>query len=230
MASRARKSSTKTSLTGWREMMRQSIIRSGTLIAAIALAVFALFYALSVLSYSPADAAFNSAAEGVRHNWMGAMGAYLGDGALFLFGLPAILLLPLVLVFAQRLWKDMPQPNWKRQLAFCIIRMLLIGFGIAYWQSGSDIGLPGGLGGVLSLMLENAAIWGAAQAGESWQGLIRWFLIIASLLGGIALVIRSLELEKPLLRMPDIAMPKLGGSGEKTKKPIGISLPIGLLK
>ena len=212
MATRARKTTRKTTLTGWRQMMRQSIMRSGTLIAAIALALFAVFFTLSVLSYSPADAAFNSAADGVRHNWMGTAGAYLGDGALFLLGLPAILLLPLMLVVAQRLWKDVPQPRWKRQLLMCVAGMLLIGFGMAYWQNGSDIGLPGGWGGTPALLLEKAAIWGVALIGESWQWLVRWLLIIASLLGGAWLAIRSLALENPLFRLPGLSLPtaKLG--------------------
>ena len=220
MATRARKviaptRSSRTTLAGWRELMRQSIIRSGALIAAAALALFALFYALSVLSYSPADAAFNSAAEGVRHNWMGKAGAYVGDGALFAFGLPAILLLPLMLIFAQRLFKNLPQTRWRGQIITCVIGMLLIGFGMAYWQSGSDIGLPGGWGGAVALLLEKCVIFAVSMAGEGWQSTLRWLLILLSLIGGAALVIRSLELEEPLLRMPAIPLPsgrlKMGG-------------------
>ncbi|MFC4293365.1 DNA translocase FtsK 4TM domain-containing protein [Sphingorhabdus arenilitoris] len=218
MATSARKSASRTTLTGWREMMRQSIIRSGTLIGAIALLLFALFYALSVLSYSPADAAFNSAADGVRHNWMGTAGAYLGDGALFLFGLPAILFLPLMLVIAQRLWKDVPQPRWRRQWLLCLTGILLLGFGMAYWQSGSDIGLPGGWGGAFALLLERLAAAAVAMASGGWTALLRWALIIASLLGGIAVVIKSLELERPLLRMPALPLPQIPSMPAMKKK------------
>lgn len=215
MASSARKSANNSALTGWREMMRQSIIRSGALIGAIALALFAVFYALSVLSYSPADAAFNSAADGVRHNWMGTAGAYMGDSALFLFGLPAILFLPLMLIMAQRLWKDVPQPRWRRQWLLCLAGMLLLGFGMAYWQSGSDIGLPGGWGGAPALLFERMASAGVGMVEGGWAALLRWFLIIGSLLGGIALVIRSLEMERPLLRIPAMPLPNIPASKKK---------------
>ena len=87
--------SPKTQLTGWRAMMRQSLLRSAGLIGAIVLGLLALFYGISVLSYDSEDPAFNSAAGELQHNWMGQPGAYMGDGALFLFGVPAIFLLPI---------------------------------------------------------------------------------------------------------------------------------------
>lgn len=206
MATRARTLSTRATPAGWRDIMRQSVLRSGALFAAAALALFAIFYSLSVLSYSPADSAFNSAAQGVRHNWMGRAGAYLGDGALFIFGLPAILLTPLMLIMAQRLFKNLPQAHWRRQIAFCLLGMLLTGFAMAYWQSGSDIGLPAGWGGIAALLLERTAAQLVEMAGEGWRTGLRWLLILGGLLAGIALVIRSLELEKPLLRMPALSL------------------------
>ena len=165
MASR----SPKTSVANWRQMMRQSLLRSGALIGAGAVGLFAAFYAIAILSYSPADNAFNSAAEGVTDNWMGQSGAYIADASLFLFGLPAILLFPLLLVYARRLWRDVPQPRWKRQLVLCLLGMLLIGFGLAHWQHGSDIGLPAGWGGTPALLLDGA--YGAliAKMGEGWS-------------------------------------------------------------
>lgn len=207
MATRARTLSTRAAPAGWRDIMRQSVLRSGTLVIAAALALFAIFYSLSVLSYSPADQAFNSAAQGVRHNWMGSAGAYLGDGALFLFGLPAILLTPLMLIMAQRLFKNLPQPTWRRQIALCLLGMLMTGFAMAYWQSGSAIGLPAGWGGIFALLLERFAVAAVEMAGEGSRIWLRWLLIFSSLLPGIALVIRSLELERPLLPIPAISLP-----------------------
>ena len=214
MATRASKST----LTGWREMMRQSIIRSGALIGAIALALIALFYAISVLSYSPADRAFNTAAETVSQNWMGQTGAYLGDAALFLFGLPAIFILPLMLVMARRLWRDVPQPRWKRQWLLCLLAILLTGFGLAYWQQANENGLPAGWGGVASLLLSNGAGALAETLEGGWKSLLNFLLIGSSIVGGLYLAVRSLELERPLLRIPSlkIPMPSIGKkSGEE---------------
>ena len=197
-------------MAGWRQMMRLSLLRSGTLIGACALGLFALFYCLSVLSYSSADASFNSAAGGVEHNWMGQSGAYLADAALFLFGLPAILLFPLMLVIARRLWRDVPQLRWKWQLSACLLGMLLSGFGLAYWQHDADIGLPAGWGGAIALLLDNGASQLIGQIEGGMQSAVRAVLIVASLFGGIALVTRSLELEQPLFRIPAMTMPKIG--------------------
>lgn len=215
MASRSPKINSKASMANWRQMMRLSLLRSGTLVGAAALGLFAAFYGLAVLSYSPADAAFNSAASGVQHNWMGQSGAYMADAALFVFGLPAIFLLPLMLVFARRMWRDVPQPRWKRQLLLCLLGMVLMGFGMAYWQHGSDIGLPAGWGGAISLLLDSAAV---ALVGQIEGGLgtaLRVLLILASLFGAVVLVIRSLELERPLFRIPTLSLPKLGGQREE---------------
>ena len=191
-------------------MMRASLIRSGALLGAAALGLFALFYGLAVLSYSAADAAFNSAAADVQHNWMGQGGAYVSDAMLFVFGVPAIFLFPLLLVFARRLWRDVPQPQWRRQLVLCLIGMLLIGFGMAYWQHNSDIGLPAGWGGTIALLLDNGTSALVGQIKGVFGTLLRVLIILGTLAGGAALVIRSLQLDRPLLRIPTLAMPKFG--------------------
>ncbi|HMS21392.1 DNA translocase FtsK [uncultured Sphingorhabdus sp.] len=211
MASR----SSKLQPANWRQMMRQSLLRSGALIGAGVVGLFALFYAVSILSYSPADNAFNSAAEGANDNWMGQSGAYLADASLFTFGLPAILLFPLLLVYARRLWRDVPQPRWKRQLLLCLSGILILGFGLAHWQHGSDIGLPAGWGGTPALLLDGAYSALIAKFGEGWSNLARWVAIIGSVVGGIMLVTRSLELERPLFSIPAISMPSLGSGSER---------------
>ena len=197
-------------MANWRQMMRASLIRSGALLGAAALGLFALFYGLAVLSYSAADAAFNSAAADVQHNWMGQGGAYVSDAMLFVFGVPAIFLFPLLLVFARRLWRDVPQPQWRRQLVLCLIGMLLIGFGMAYWQHNSDIGLPAGWGGTIALLLDNGTSALVSQIKGVFGTLLRVLIILGALVGGATLVIRSLQLERPLLRIPTLAMPKFG--------------------
>lgn len=197
-------------MANWRQMMRASLIRSGALLGAAALGLFALFYGLAVLSYSAADAAFNSAAADVQHNLMGRGGAYVSDAMLFVFGVPAIFLFPLLLVFARRLWRDVPQPQWRRQLVLCLIGMLLIGFGMAYWQHNSDIGLPAGWGGTIALLLDNGTSALVGQIKGVFGTLLRILIILGALAGGAALVIRSLQLERPLLRIPKLAMPKFG--------------------
>jgi S-DNA-T family DNA segregation ATPase FtsK/SpoIIIE len=210
MASRVSKFTSKSNMANWRQMLRASLTRSGGLLGAAALGLFALFYGLAVLSYSAADAAFNSAAADVQHNWMGQGGAYVSDAMLFVFGAPAIFLFPLLLVFARRLWRDVPQPQWRRQLVLCLIGMLLIGFGMAYWQHNSDIGLPAGWGGTIALLLDNGTSALVGQIKGVFGTLLRALIILGTLAGGATLVIRSLQLERPLLRIPTLVMPKFG--------------------
>jgi S-DNA-T family DNA segregation ATPase FtsK/SpoIIIE len=210
MASRVSKFTSKSNMANWRQMLRASLTRSGALLGAAALGLFALFYGLALLSYSAADAAFNSAAADVQHNWMGQGGAYVSDAMLFVFGVPAIFLFPLLLVFARRLWRDVPQPQWRRQLVLCLIGMLLIGFGMAYWQHNSDIGLPAGWGGTIALLLDNGTSALVGQIKGVFGTLLRVLIILGALVGGATLVIRSLQLERPLLRIPTLAMPKFG--------------------
>jgi S-DNA-T family DNA segregation ATPase FtsK/SpoIIIE len=141
---------------------------------------------------------------------MGQGGAYVSDAMLFVFGVPAIFLFPLLLVFARRLWRDVPQPQWRRQLVLCLIGMLLIGFGMAYWQHNSDIGLPAGWGGTIALLLDNGTSALVGQIKGVFGTLLRVLIILGALVGGATLVIRSLQLERPLLRIPTLAMPKFG--------------------
>jgi S-DNA-T family DNA segregation ATPase FtsK/SpoIIIE len=131
-----------------------------------------------------------------------------------------------MLVFARRLWRDVPQPQWKRQLSLCLIGMLLIGFGMAYWQQGSDIGLPAGWGGLIALLLGNGVSALVSQIQGIFGTLLRVSLIVGALAGGVALVIRSLQLERPLLRIPTLTMPKFGGVNAGMPALVGDDLPV----
>lgn len=225
MALRTYKFRPKSNIAVWRQMMHASLIRSGALFGAASLGLFAIFFGLALLSYSAGDAAYNSAAADVQHNWMGQNGAYVADAMLFLLGVPAIFLLPLMLVFARRLWRGVPQPQWKRQLSLCLIGMLLVGFGMSYWQQGSDIGFPAGWGGLIALLLGNAASALISQIQGIFGTFLRVFIILSTLAGGLALVIRSLQLERPLLRIPTLTMPKFGGANAGNLALAGDDLP-----
>jgi S-DNA-T family DNA segregation ATPase FtsK/SpoIIIE len=103
--------------------------------------------------------------------------------------------------------------------------MLLIGFGMAYWQQGSDIGLPAGWGGLIALLLGNGVSALVSQIQGIFGTLLRVSLIVGALAGGVALVIRSLQLERPLLRIPTLTMPKFGGVNAGMPALVGDDLP-----
>ena len=200
--------------TDWRQMMRQSLLRSGALIGAAVLGLFTLFYTISVLSYDPGDRALNSAAADAPHNWLGQSGAYLADSALFLFGLTAIMLVPFMCVIAWRLWRDVPQPTWRRQLIWCTAGMVMMGFSLAHWH-GQSVDLPAGRGGILALLIDSGVSVLVDKLDGGWRSLVRVMLLVLPMLGGLVLLVRSLELEKPLFRIPAIPMPNFGGKPQQ---------------
>ena len=88
-----------------------------------------------------------------------------------------------------------------------MIGILLVGFGLAHWQHGSDIGLPAGWGGLPALLLDHGYSALIDRAGDNWSKLLRWIAIAASMVGGMMLITRSLELSRPLFSIPTISLP-----------------------
>ena len=61
--------------TDWRNVMRQSLARSGTLIGAVLLGLATLALAVALLTHSMSDPSFSTAAGGPYKNWVGSVGA-----------------------------------------------------------------------------------------------------------------------------------------------------------
>lgn len=160
----------------WREIMRLSLMRSGALIGAIAIFLATAFLLLALASYSPSDPSFNTSAGSVEHNWMGIFGSYLSDLLLLLIGLPVVLFLPLLVVLANRLWRDIPQAGWKQQLLMCLLAALLVGTGLALWFPEPQMELPSGLGGLAGMLIANGTSAGLNAISASWSGLISGLL------------------------------------------------------
>ncbi|MEJ6593918.1 DNA translocase FtsK 4TM domain-containing protein [Parasphingorhabdus sp.] len=208
----------------WREIMRLSLLRSGALIGAIALFLATVFLLLALLSYSPSDPSLNTSAGSVEHNWMGIFGSYLADLLLLLIGLPVILFLPLLLLLANRLWRDIPQLGWKRQLLWCLLAALLVGTGLALWFPDSQMELPSGLGGLASMLLANGINAGLNALPANWSGMISGVLIALTLTGGLILGYSSLRLDKPLfsgasLKIPTVKSPFSQKEGDLVIEP-----------
>ena len=193
----------------WREVMRVSLLRSGALIGAIALGLLVAFLFLAFVSYSPSDPSLNTAAGSVEHNWMGIFGSYSSDLLLSLLGVPVILFLPLTLIFANRLWRDIPQTEWKKQLIWCLIAIFLIGTGLSLWFPDSQADLPSGWGGLAGMVSAKGIGAGLNAISTSWSGIISGVLTAITVTGGLVLGYFSLRLDKPLLSMPQLKLPRL---------------------
>ncbi|GAB5487801.1 MAG: hypothetical protein Pars2KO_13710 [Parasphingorhabdus sp.] len=194
----------------WREMMRLSLLRSGALIGSISLFILAIFLLLALASHSASDPSFSTSAGSVEHNWMGVIGSYSSDLLLLLFGYPVVILLPLIAVFANRLWKNIPQPGWKKQLLWCVIGVILMATGLSLWFPTGGAEMPSGLGGLSGMLSSNGITAGLDAVSQSWSGLASGIVTALTIAGGATLGYFSLRLDKPLFRefkVPEVKNP-----------------------
>ncbi|HEX8059238.1 MAG TPA: DNA translocase FtsK 4TM domain-containing protein [Novosphingobium sp.] len=81
--------------------MRRSVRRSTEIGGALLLFGGMIFLALAMMSYHQTDPSSSTASGSAVENWMGPLGAWAAERVLFLFGPVAVLLLPLLSVFAR---------------------------------------------------------------------------------------------------------------------------------
>ncbi|MBB3860161.1 S-DNA-T family DNA segregation ATPase FtsK/SpoIIIE [Novosphingobium hassiacum] len=164
MASRAA-SKARASGADWRAVLRRSLRRSLELIGGGVLVALLVFLALALVSYTQTDPSGSTASGSPVENWMGLPGAWSAELVLRFFGLPGALLLPLLWVFARRLWdadsdvidrdddEDAPAPQrWWRPTLLLFAGMALIGTALALWGPDSANRLPAGPGGLSGLL------------------------------------------------------------------------------
>lgn len=189
-------------------MLRRSLRRSLELIGGGVLVTLLVFLALAMASYTQTDPSGSTASGSPVENWMGLPGAWSAELVLRFFGLPGALLLPLLWVFARRLWdadsdvidhdegeaESAPQ-RWWRPTLLLFAGMALIGTALALWGPDSASRLPAGPGG-LSGLLGTAGISALArlapQIPEQW---ITLPFGLAALAGGIAIAARVFALD-----------------------------------
>ncbi|MBY0519532.1 MAG: DNA translocase FtsK 4TM domain-containing protein, partial [Sphingomonas sp.] len=168
----------------WRETVAHGARRSGALIAAMALAAAMLVLAAILASYHPGDPSFSTAAGGPARNLLGGAGAMIADATLALFGWPIVLLLPIGLLFASRLWRDVPVGRWPRMLAKAVIGIVLMGTTLALVSAGAVDTMPAGYGGAVGLALADLLRLGLAQIGDATVAL--WTARAIGVLVGIS--------------------------------------------
>jgi S-DNA-T family DNA segregation ATPase FtsK/SpoIIIE len=213
----------------WREVMRLSLLRSGALITALLLSLATVFIALALVSYSSGDPSFSSAADSVRSNIMGRPGAYVADLLLWSFGLSSVLILPLTGLFAYRLWYNIGQAEWKRQIGLCLAAMLLIGTALGLWLADSQPDLPAGWSGLFGMIIAKGLDALAQTISAGWAGVIKGVSIALLMTGGGILAYRSLRLTRALFALPalpTLSLPRIGGEEpddeDEEEKPVAV--------
>ncbi len=171
----------------WRETVKAGAVRSGALIAAIALFVGTLLMALALASYHPSDPALNTASGGDPANLVGPPGAWFADIALTLFGPAVALLLPIGPILGMRLWRDAPLGHWVRMVRGAAIGVALMASALAFVSGTSVLALPAGWGGVIGLSVSSAVHWALSFIGqpvaELWSA--RAIGLVAAIAGAI---------------------------------------------
>jgi S-DNA-T family DNA segregation ATPase FtsK/SpoIIIE len=137
----------------WRSSVRAGAARSWAMLTAIALLLATAALALSIASYAPGDPGLNTAAAGPARNWLGTPGAYAADALFTLFGVVAVLVLPLGLLLGARLWKGVPVAGWPRMARDVALGAVLMGAALAFVAPGSVLTLPAGYGGAPAMAL-----------------------------------------------------------------------------
>jgi len=179
----------------WRVILKRSCKRSAELLGASGLFMAMLFLVLAMASYRQTDPSPSTAAGGDVANWMGLPGAWAAERVLFLFGPVAVLLLPLLYVFARKLWRlaeedsaedDAPtlRQRWWRPLAMLLLAMALLSsvLSLVFTEPGGP--LPASMGGITGLLGAGAIRNGATLLPPIARG---WSILAAALfclLGG----------------------------------------------
>jgi S-DNA-T family DNA segregation ATPase FtsK/SpoIIIE len=182
----------------WRETVRAGAVRSGAVIAAIAVFAATLALVLALASYKASDPAINTASGGAVRNLIGLPGAWIADLLLTLFGPSVALLLPVGPIVGMRLWRDLPPGRWLRMLVRATLGIALMASALAFVSDAAVLALPAGWGGVVGLSVAGAARWTLSLAGDPTLAI--WGARAAGVAVAVAGVIvwsRSLELELP---------------------------------
>ncbi|WP_260926564.1 DNA translocase FtsK [Novosphingobium sp. 9] len=198
MATRPMGSGRRATKPDWRAVLRRSLRRATELSGAIALFAVMVYLALALVSYHQTDpSASTAAASGTVQNWMGTPGAWIAERALFFFGPVSALFLPLLYVFARKLWllveeddQEIEHSNqrwWRPVLVLAIgIALICTVLSLLFTQPGST--LPASWGGLAGLLGAHGIDALAGLAPDGVAGWIKLVLALACASIGVALV------------------------------------------
>lgn len=179
----------------WRSTLKEAVMRSGTILAALAIALAALLYCIALISYHQADPALNTVTGTEAKNWLGTPGAWLADILLSVFGPPALLITPFIMLVAWRLWCVRPHPRWTWRCVQVIFGISLIDIAMAELHHGSFSGLPAGLGGGIGVIGASIVDSFATLLPAPLQTTGVLTLGLVSAVGGVILWALGLELD-----------------------------------
>ena len=178
----------------WRAAIRRGLIRSWAFLAGCGVASLALALGFALASYHGSDPSMNTAAGGPAENWLGLAGAWTADVLLTLFGLAAVLIVPLLLAMGMRLIRAHELGRWRWQLIWSLVAMLVVGSGLATLDNSTISSLPAGRGGIIGMLMGWATAAGLSYLGDPSLARMLSLAIAAMLvLGGVFIAWRALD-------------------------------------
>ncbi|GGN44030.1 hypothetical protein GCM10011349_08700 [Novosphingobium indicum] len=181
----------------WRAVLKRSLRRASELAGAVLLFAVTVFLAVSLLTYHQTDPSASTAAGGEVQNWMGLTGAWTAERALFVFGPVSALFVPLLYVFARKLWllveeddSEIEHSNqrWWRPTAVLVFAMVLIATVLSLWFTSPGGTLPASMGGITGLLGAKGISALAALAPEAAQGWLKLGMALMCLVIGVTLI------------------------------------------
>ncbi len=180
----------------WRTVLKRALRRSAELGGAGLLLVGMAFLALAIASYHQTDPSASTAAGGQVQNWMGPLGAWTAERALFLFGPVSLLFVPLLYVFARKLWRLVEEEDggvepsdqrWWRPIGILLFAMALLSTVLALTFTEPGGSLPASMGGISGLLGAKAVRAVAGLLPEAGQGWAILAMALAALSAGAVL-------------------------------------------
>ncbi len=135
----------------WRDALRGSVRRFAWRCWGAVLLGIAIAAAVALATHNSTDPSFTTAAGGPPTNWLRSVGAYASDAMLLLFGLGAVLLLPVVALAGLRMLRLEPPGRTLRALLVAALGAVLAGIALGLMSGSAVSGLPAGWGGALGL-------------------------------------------------------------------------------
>ena len=180
----------------WRDALRASVKRLALRTWGAFLLGLSIAGALALATHNTTDPSFSTAAGGPPTNWIGSFGAYVSDALLLLFGMGAVLFLPVIALAGLRLMRLEPTGRVGRALLVAGAGAILIGIALSLTSASAVSGLPGGWGGAIGL----GAAYGVDSGielirNESIAGPVRLVAIVIFALAGLLLGYLALGLQ-----------------------------------
>jgi DNA segregation ATPase FtsK/SpoIIIE, S-DNA-T family len=136
----------------WREKLRESVQLFVRRLTGAALISISIALAVALLTHSPVDPSFSTAAGGPPENWLGSFGSYASDIMLTLLGPASVLVLPLLGLAGTRLMRGQGAVRIGKALTLSVLGILLLGLALGMASANAVSGLPAGWGGAPGLV------------------------------------------------------------------------------